>query len=132
MQLMTKCYKGESAPHDNAAGPLLAVLLVFFIMAAYQFYFHFSNIKIICTSCFQKERSQSITTFYVKNESFELNMGEPTSSAQTEADIQPKDFPINIFIRDLSLTLKSVSFSNLIAFHRHKRISSSSIESDDQ
>ena len=114
MQLLTICNEGESAPLNNAAGPLLAGLLVLIVVAAYQFYIHFSEIKFYCTLYFSevvgKDRSLSVA-YNISDgvKCLTISLKDLTSKAQDEAEILPKDFPITIAFTDLSLTLKSVS-----------------------
>ena len=96
-------------------------------MAAYQFYIHFSDIKFYCTLYFGEAvgRDRSLSVAYNITDGVKcLTISLGDLSAQDEAEIQPKDFPINIAFNDLSLTLKSVSITcsfDLREFHyNHK------------
>ena len=106
LQLLTICNEGESAPLNNVAGPLLAALLILLVVATYQFYVHFSDIKFYCTLYFRKKNKR--ITMADGMRVFTINFTELTPTKKT-AEIQPKDSPINISFNNLSLALKSVS-----------------------
>ena len=112
---MTTCNKGESAPLKNAAGPLLAALLIALIVLAYQLYVHFSDVKFFCKlhcgDIAGRERTFS-RAFNVTDgiKGFTLNMREISGRTDGQTEITPKDFTIDLSFKDLSLTLKSVSY----------------------
>ena len=103
---MTICNEGESAPLNNVAGPLLAAFLVLLVVAIYQFYVHFSEIKFYCQLKFTKDR----VSIAGGMRSFTVHFAELNPTQQL-AEIQPKEFPIDISFNNLSLTLKSVSIT---------------------
>ena len=111
---MTICNEGESAPLNNAAGPALAVLLAMAVVVAYKLFVHFSRIKFYCQLYFNKATGMNHSarhSFSVTDalRIVTVSMNDLTLIAQEQAEIQPKDFPIDIAFKDLSLTLKSVS-----------------------
>ena len=110
LQLLTICNEGESAPTNSVGGPLLAGFLVLLVVAAYQFYVHFSEIKYHCTLYFSGDKGLSIADGM---RSFTINFAE-LSQTHEKTEIQPKDSPINITFNNLSLTLKSVSIPSIL------------------
>ena len=113
---MTICGEGTSAPLNNVAGPLLAAFIFIAVVIAYQVFIHFSAIKFYCNlycgELIGRDRSLSLA-FNVTDgmKGFTLNMKELNGKSQDEAEIEPKEYPIDITFRNLSLTLKSVSIS---------------------
>ena len=105
LQLLTICNKGESAPTNSVGGPLLAGFLIAIVVAAYQFFIHFSEIKEYYKLYFGSDTHMSIAEGM---RSFTISLAE-LNPIQEKAEIQPKDSPINIAFNNLSLTLKSVS-----------------------
>eukprot|EP00794_Sanderia_malayensis_P016837 gene16838-18536_t len=108
-QLLTKCSKGESAPLKNAAGPLLAALVLVIIILLYQMYVHRADIKfywdLYGTRIYTRDRSFS--------RAYNISAGLKGVAMQKSIDmtdgneITPKSFTIDIGFKGLSLTLKS-------------------------
>jgi len=110
--ILTICSEGTSAPLNNVAGPLLAAFIFIAVVVAYQVFIHFSAIKfyfnLYCCELVGKDRSLSLA-FNVTDgmKGFTLNMKELNAKSVDGAEIEPKEYTIDIAFSSLSLTLKS-------------------------
>ncbi len=109
---MTKCGKGESAPLKNAAGPLLAILILVLIILAYEMYVHRATIKFYYDfyshRITQRERSFS-KAFSIAGGLRGVTINTNSFDSADNTDIKAKEFTIDIGFKGLCLTLNSVS-----------------------
>ena len=120
---MTTCNKGESAPTKNAAGPLLAILIILCFIAIYLGFVYRNEIRYYAAfyrgKIAKKKRSFSRAFSLEAGIKGFVNKMTDIEDGIKREQILPKDFTMDIGFKELTLALKSVS-----TFSKHLQLMS--------
>ncbi|XP_065051308.1 uncharacterized protein LOC135680985 [Rhopilema esculentum] len=98
------CKEGESAPLQNAIGPVVTIVVIMFIIGTYAVFEHFRLLKY-----FANHYWRAITGdlhYSVEDGIKYLITTMEDFACSTDAQLEPKDYTIDLSFSDLSLTLK--------------------------
>ena len=107
MQAFSICKEGESAPLQNAIGPVVTIVVIMFILGTYAVFEHFRLLKY-----FAHHYWRAITGdlhYSVEDGIKYLITTMEDFACSTDAQLEPKDYTIDLSFSDLSLTLNGVS-----------------------
>ena len=105
------CDEGESAPTQNAIGPIITIMLIVLIIKAYALFTHFHTLKYFCnhywravTGDLHYSVEDGVKYFITAMDDF---------AGCTDAQMEPKEYTIDLSFKDLSLTLNGVRVNTL-------------------
>ena len=101
------CGEGESAPMQNAIGPIITILLILFLIFIYAVFTHFRTLKILANHYWRAVTGD--LHYSVKDGIEHLIVTMEDFASCREAQIEPKEYTIDLSFANLSLTLKGVS-----------------------
>lgn len=103
------CGEGESAPMQNAIGPIITILLILFLIFIYSVFTNFGTLKILADHYWRAITGD--LHYSVKDGIEHLIVTMEDFASCREAQIEPKEFTLDLSFTDLSLTLKGVCFT---------------------